>query len=102
MNKHLKRVMISGIISFGMNLILLLDSAFRNPQAFELSTKDRIFGGLLTPAGAFAEWIIPRHVNLMQIAVMFIFSFLFYLGIILVFAELWSLIRDRGRTTGNN
>jgi hypothetical protein len=93
MNKRLKRIIISGIVSFGVNLILLVDSASRDPQAFELSTKDRIMGGLLTPAGAFAEWIIPRRINLTQIVVMFIFSFAFYLVMILALTELWAFIR---------
>jgi hypothetical protein len=94
MNKHLKRIRIAGIISIGVNIILLVDSASRNPQAVELSTKDRILGVLITPAGAIAEWIVPGHVNLMQITVMFIISLAFHLAIILAIVELWAFIRS--------
>jgi hypothetical protein len=93
MNIHLKRIILSGIISLAVNLALLVDSASRNPQAFELSTKDQILGGLLAPAGMFAEWIVPGHINPTQIVVMFVFSFAFYLVIIFAIAEIWACIR---------
>jgi hypothetical protein len=88
MNRHFKRVVISISVSFVINSIFFMSSMA--PISPKVSKMDRIIMWLTTPVERITDWVIPGHVTLAQIILMFTLSLIFYTIIAFVFLELWA------------
>jgi hypothetical protein len=92
MNRHWKHIITAASFSLGINIIFFVNSA--TPASYDVSRLNRILMWLATPAEAFTEWIIPGHVSLKQLIVMFAFSLIFYTIAVYVVLEIWTLLRN--------
>jgi hypothetical protein len=88
MNRHMKCIVISTSISFGINIVLFIKSA--TPVSGVVSEIDRILMWVTAPVEVVTDWIIPGHVNLKQLIVFFSFSLIFYAFVVWIFLELWT------------
>lgn len=88
MNRRWKHIVIATAVSLCINIVFFVSSA--TPVSSRASMFDRILMWLGSPAEVFTDWILPGHISLKQIIVMFAFSLFFYAIVVLFFLKLVS------------
>jgi hypothetical protein len=93
MNRHLKRILISGVSSIVINLLILVPPLFED-LGRELSPLNRAVNKLLIPASWFTGLFFPGHTSAEQIVFGLGSSFAFYAIVVWMSITLWVWIRN--------
>src|SRR5579864_7299091 len=99
-NKQLRRLFLALMVSGAINVIgIILDSS-TNSRRYPPSIPSRIVEIIFSPAGAFAEWVVPAGHDAAHIlgaaAVSIVSSLIFYAIVSWVILTIWARARREG------